>query len=67
MFWGKALSVADMHEKANVDTLEKRRETHLITLMFIRSNDIKYLDSTPRTTRRADAKLLKFPNQKQID
>ena len=48
-----------MHEKANLDTMEVRWETHLITLMFRRSMDIKYVDATQRITRQADAILLK--------
>ena len=61
VFGGRVLSVAEMHNTAGVEYLENRREAHLLALMFNRSKDTKYTDSSERITRRADATLLKVP------
>ena len=61
IFRGKKLSVSEMHEEANIEYLKLRRETHLLTLMFDRSRQIQYIDTTDRVTRQANAILLKSP------
>lgn len=64
VFRGKILSVREMHEKANVDYLEQRREMHMLALMFSRTLDPYYRDDTCRVTRRAEAVMLKVPRKK---
>ena len=62
VFWGRSLSVDDMHSEAKVEYLEKRREAHLLALMLDRSGEDRYRDSTVRNTRSAAATLLKVPH-----
>ena len=64
VFKGRILSVAEMHERAKVEYLAQRRETHLVALMFNRKGDEKYKDQTERVTRRGEAVLLKVPRAK---
>lgn len=61
VFKGKILSVQDMHERAGIEFLKIRRETHLMALMYGRAQDSRYLDQTERKTRQATAALLKTP------
>ena len=61
VFKGKIMSVAEMHERANVEYLEERRENHLLSLMYNRAKDDNYIDNTTRKTRMADAVVLKVP------
>lgn len=61
VFKGKKLSILDMHEKAGLDYLEDRRELHLLTLMFDRTQDQAYIEIAPRSTRSADAVMLRTP------
>ena len=64
VFKGRILSVAEMHERANVEYLEQRREAHLIALMYNRTKEDQYRDDTVRNTRAAEAVLLKVPKAK---
>ena len=61
VFSGRVLSVQEMHERAGIGMLNDRRELHLLALMYDRAHDIKYVDTTNRVTRRADAIILKTP------
>ena len=61
VFRGKTLSVDEMHERANLNKLEDRRNQHLLSLMYDRAHIDEYIDQTPRITRRGDATLLKTP------
>ena len=64
VFRGKVLSVREMHDRANVETLDLRRKGHLMALMYERTHDPNYIDNTPRVSRRAAAKMLKVPKPK---
>ena len=64
VFRGKILSVNDMHERANVDKLETRRDNHLLALMYNRSKDPNYLSPQARETRRTAAVTLRVPHPK---
>ena len=64
VFKGKILSVAEIHDRAKVEYLEQRGESHLIALMHNRTKEEKYRDDTVRTTRAAEAVLLKVPKIK---
>ena len=55
------MSVVEMHTRASVETLELRRENHLLSLMFNRAYDDRYRDQTVRHTRRAEAIMLTIP------
>ena len=59
IYWGKTLSVKEMHDKANLDYLVDRRDSHLLSLMYRRARETQYIDDTKRNTRRADSTLLK--------
>ena len=50
-----------MHKKAGLDLLSKRREDHLLSLMYTRTKKENYVDNTARVTRQAGAPLLKLP------
>ena len=64
VFWGKSLSVDEMHTKAGLSVLAVRQEIHLLSLMYKRSLDTTYLDQTPRITHRGGGKTLKVPKPK---
>ena len=64
VFRGRALSVKEMHNRANVELLEQRREAHLLALMFGRTRDLTYRDDTNRVTRMAGAEVVKVPTKK---
>ena len=61
VFHNKKFSVAEMHDRAKVETLQHRRENHLLSLMFMRTTEDNYIDTTVRRTRRADAVMLTVP------
>ena len=61
VFLNKNYIVAEMHDKDKLKTLQHRRENHLLALMFMRTADMGYIDTTARRTRRADAVMLKVP------
>ena len=64
VFLGKTLTNKEMHDRAGVTFLKKRRHEHLMMLMFSRSREMSYHDTTVRTTRQADAVLLRAPTAK---
>ena len=61
VFHNKKFTVAEMHTRAKIETLQHRRENHLLSLMFMRATDARYIDTTVRRTRRADAVMLEVP------
>ena len=64
IFYGRSLSVCEMHTRANIQTLDSRREAHLLALMYNRSFEPEYVDNTVRATRSADATMLQVPKAK---
>ena len=64
VFVGKKLSTSEMHEMAGIAYLKQRRYEHLMMLMFLRSMELAYHDTTHRITRQADAVILRVPMAK---
>ena len=64
VFRNKTMSTFDMHDQAKVKYLAERREAHTLALMYKRSKNEYYIDSTVRVTRQAKATLLKVPKAK---
>ena len=51
----------DLHRLASLNTLEDRRNAHLLNLMFDRKDDPYFCDNRNLPTRRFDATILKVP------
>ena len=64
VFMGKKLGTQEMHDRAKVDYLAVRRDSHMLALMFDRAGTPDYTDNVDRKTRQADAPLLKVPQPK---
>ena len=62
VFQGKKMSVEEMHDKAKVQYLEQRRESHLLSLMFKRSFQPEYVESNARKTRQSEGRILAVPH-----
>ena len=62
VFLGKKLTVGEMHEKAKVQYLAQRRETHLLSLMFKRSFQTEYVEANNRKTRQSEGRILAVPH-----
>lgn len=61
IFQNQKLSVKNMHDKAKIDSLQHRREQHLLMLMRSRVTESKYVQLPRRVTRQNEGIILKVP------